>query len=84
MGWLPISLPTLVGGNLVDEHLSSCNVEGEKCSSGCCIYLVLRSLTQAMEEVLDDQPLFDAVVWACCDVFLETFRASRMVYSWSC
>jgi hypothetical protein len=72
-GRLPISHPTLVGGNLVDERLSSCNIKGEKCSSCYCIYVVLRSLTQAMEEVLNDQPLFHAVVWACCDVSLEMF-----------
>jgi len=35
--------------------------------------MILRSLVQAMEEVLKDKPFFHAVVWACCNVFLETF-----------
>ena len=73
MGRLPISLPTLVGSNLVDERSSSYNIEGEECSSRCCAHVILRSLVQAMEEVLNDKPLFHAVVWACCNVFLETF-----------
>jgi hypothetical protein len=30
-----------------------------------------------MEEAWDDHPLFHAVVWACCDVFLETFLSFR-------
>jgi hypothetical protein len=30
-----------------------------------------------MEEVLDDQPLFHAVVWACCDIFLESIPSFR-------
>jgi hypothetical protein len=35
--------------------------------------VVLCSLGQAMEEVLDDEPLSHVVVWPCCNVFLETF-----------
>ena len=69
MGRLPISLPTLVGSNLVDERSSSCNIEGEECSSHCCVHVILRSLVQAMEEVLNGKPFFHAVVWACCNVF---------------
>jgi hypothetical protein len=72
-GWLPISLPTLVGGNLVNERLSSCNIESEECTSCCCVYVVLRPLAQATEEVLNDQPFFHSVVWACCNVILEMF-----------
>jgi hypothetical protein len=30
-----------------------------------------------MEEVLDGQPLFHGMVWACCDVFVETFPGYR-------
>ena len=33
--------------------------------------MVLGLLIQAMEEVLNDQPLFYAVVWACLYVLLE-------------
>jgi hypothetical protein len=37
--------------------------------------VVLGLLIQAMEEVLNDQPLFYAVVWACLNVLLEMFPA---------
>jgi hypothetical protein len=30
-----------------------------------------------MEEVLNDQPLFHVMVWACCNVLLETFPGFR-------
>src|SRR6185503_615962 len=82
MGRLPICLPTLVGNNLVDEHFSSCNIEGEECSSCCCVHVILRSLVQAMEEVLNDKPFFHAVVWACCCVLQKTFPGFHS--SWSC
>ena len=77
LSWLPISLPTLVGSNLVDERSSSCNIEGEKCSSRYCVHVILRSLIQAIEEVLNDKTFFHAVVWACCNVFLKTFPGFR-------
>ena len=77
MGRLPISIPTLVGSNLVDEHFSSCNIEREECSSRCCVHVILRSLVQAMEEVLNDKSFFHAMVWACCNVFLKTFSGFR-------
>jgi len=77
MGRLPICLPTLVGNNLVDEHSSSCNIEGEECSSRYCVHVILRSLVQAIEEVLNDKLFFHAVVWACCNVFLKTFPGFR-------
>jgi len=37
----------------------------------------LQSLIQAMEEILNDKPFFDAVVWACCNIFLKTFPGIR-------
>ena len=46
--------------------------EREKGTTCCCIYVVLDLMIQAMEEVLDDQPLFYAVVWTCFYVLLET------------
>ena len=42
-----------------------------------CVNVVLGLLIQAMEEVLNDQPLFYAVVWACLNVLLETFPDFR-------
>ena len=30
-----------------------------------------------MEELLNDKPFFRAVVWACCNVFLETILGFR-------
>jgi hypothetical protein len=73
MGQLPIPLLTLVGGNLVDKQLSSCNIEREECSSRCHIHMILRSLAQAMEEVLNDKPFFHVMVLACCNIFVEKF-----------
>src|SRR6185503_2743826 len=77
MSRLPICLPTLDGSNLVDEHSSSCNIQGEECSSRCYVHVILRSLVQAMEEVLNDKPFSHAVVWTCCNVFLKTFPGFR-------
>ena len=39
--------------------------------------MLLGSVVEAMEEVLDDQPLFHAVVGAGCNVFLESFLRLR-------
>ena len=39
--------------------------------------MVLGLLIQAMEEVLNDQPLFYAMVWACLYVLLETLPDFR-------
>ena len=69
-GWLLVTSPTLVGGYLVDQRLRSRNIEKEKETTRCCIYVVLGLLIQAMEKVLDDQPFLHAVVWACLYVFL--------------
>ena len=35
-----------------------------------------------MEEVLNDQPLFYVVVWACLNVLLETFPDFRDALIW--
>ena len=35
--------------------------------------MVLGLLIQAVEEVMNNQPLFYAVVWACLNVLLEMF-----------
>ena len=43
----------------------------------CCVHVILQSLVKAMEEVLNDKPFFHTVVWACCNVFLETFPGFR-------
>ena len=39
--------------------------------------MVLSLLIQAVEEVLNDQSLFYAVVWACLNVLLEMFPDFR-------
>ena len=72
-GWLPFSFPTLVGSYLVNQRLCSRNVERKEGTTRCCVNVVLSLLIQAMEEVLNDQPLFYAMVWACLNVLLETF-----------
>ena len=64
-GWLPFSFPTLVGSYLVDQRLCSLNIERNEGTTHCCVNVVLGLLIQAMEEVLNDQPLFYAIVWAC-------------------
>ena len=70
-GWLPFSFPTLVGSYLVNQRLCSRNVERKEGTTRCCVNVVLSLLIQAMEEVLNNQPLFYAVVWACLYVLLE-------------
>ena len=71
-GWLPFSFPTLVGSYLVNQRLCSRNIERKEGTTRSCVNVVLGLLIQAMEEVLNDQPLFYAVVWACLYVLLET------------
>ena len=70
-GWLPFSFPTWVGSYLVNQCLCSRNVKRKEGTTRSCINVVLGLLIQAMEEVLNDQPLFYAVVWACLYVLLE-------------
>ena len=72
-GWLLFTSPTLIGGYLVYQRLRSHNIEREKGTTRCYIYVVLGLLIQAMEEVLNNQPFFYVVVWACLNVHLETF-----------
>ena len=72
-GWLPFSFPTLVGSYLVNQHLCSRNIERKEGTTRCCVNVVLGLLIQAIEEVLNDQPLFYAVVWARLNVLLEMF-----------
>ena len=76
-GWLPFSFPTFVGCYLVDQRLCSRNVERKEGTTRCCVNVVLSLLIQAMEEVLNNQPLFYVVVWACLYVLLETFPDFR-------
>ena len=80
--WLPFSFLTLVGSYLVNQHLSSCNIERKEGTTRCCVNVVLGLLIQAMEEVLNDQPLFYAVMWACLNVLLETFPDFRDALIW--
>ena len=77
MGWLPFSFLTLVGSYLVNQCLRSHNIEREERTTHRCVNVVLGLLIQAMEEVLNDQPLFYAMVWACLNVLLETFPDFR-------
>ena len=70
-GWLLVTSPTLVGSYLVDQRLCSRNIEREKGTIRCCIYVVLGLLIQAMEEVLNNQLFFHAVVWAWLYVLLQ-------------
>jgi len=72
-GWLPFSFPTLVGSYLFNQHLCSRNVERKEGTTRCCVNVVLSLLIQAMEEVLNDQSLFYAVVLACLNILLEIF-----------
>ena len=72
-GRLLVTSPNLVGGYLVNQHLRSRNIEREKGTTRCCIYMVLGLLIQAVEEVLNNQPFLHAMVWACLYVLLHTF-----------
>ena len=76
-GWLPFSFPTLVRSYLVNQCLCSRNIERKEGTTRYCVDVVLGLLIQAMEELLNDQPLFYAVVWACLNVLLETFPDFR-------
>ena len=76
-GWLPFTFPTLVGSYLVNQHLCSRNVKRKEGTTRCYVNVVLGLLIQAVEEFLNDQPLFYAVVWACLNVLLETFPDFR-------
>ena len=71
-GRLLVTSPTLIKGYLVNQYLCSRNIEREKGTIRCCIYVVLGLLIQAMEEVLNNQLFFHAVVCACLNVFLWT------------
>ena len=84
MGWLPFSFPTLVGSYLVNQRLCSRDVEREERTTCSCVNVVLGLLIQAMEEVLNNQPLFYAVVWAGLNVLLEMFPTSEMLSSGNC
>jgi len=77
LGWLAFSFPTLVGSYLVNQRLCSRNIESKKGTTRSCVNVVLGLLIQAMEEVLNDQPLFYTVMWACLYVFLETLPDFR-------
>ena len=68
MGWLLFFFPTLVG-----SYLCSRDDERKEGTTCCCVDVVLSLLIQAMEEVLNNQPFFYAVVWAWLNVLLETF-----------
>ena len=72
-GWLLITSPTLVGGYLVYQCLRCRNIEREKGTTRCCIYVVLGLLIQAVEEILNDHPFLHAVVWVGLYVLLQTF-----------
>ena len=76
-GWLPFTFPTLVGSYLVNQRLCSHNVDRKEGTTRCYINVVLSLLIQTMEEVLNDQPLFYAVMWACLYVLLETLPDFR-------
>ena len=73
VGWLPFTFPTLVGSYLVNQRFCSRNIERKERTTRCCVNVVLGLLIQSMEEVLNNQPLFYAVVWAGLNVLLETF-----------
>ena len=75
--WLSFSFPTLVGSYLVNQRLCSRNIERKEGTTRCYVNVVLGLLIQAVEEFLNDQPLFYAVVWACLNVLLETFPDFR-------
>ena len=77
MGWLPFSFLTLVGSYLVNQRLCSRNVERKEGTTCSYVNVVLGLLIQAMEEVLNDQLFFYAVVWAFLNVFLETLPDFR-------
>ena len=72
VGWLPFTFPTLVGSYLVNQCLCSRNVEREEGTTHYCVDVVLSLLSQAMEEVPNNQPFLHAVVWASLNVILET------------
>ena len=77
MGWLPFSFPTLVGSYLVNQRLCSRNIERKEGTTRSCVNVVLGLLIQAMEDVLNDQTFFNAVMWACLYVLLETLLDFR-------
>ena len=70
-GWLLVTSPTLIGGYLVNKCLCSRNIKREERTTRCYIYVVLGLLIQAMEEVLNNQLFFHAVVWAWLYVLLQ-------------
>jgi hypothetical protein len=76
-GWLPFSFPALVGRYLVNQRLCSRNIKRKEGTTRCCVNVVLGLLIQAMEEVLNDQPLFYAVMRAFLNVLLEMFLDFR-------
>ena len=82
MGWLPFYFPTLVGSYLVNQCLCSRNIERKEETTRCCVNVVLGLLIQAMKEVLNDLPLFYAVVWAFLNVLRETFPNFRDALIW--
>ena len=71
-----------IPANIFNQRLCSCNVERKEGTTRCCIDVVLGLLIQAMEEVLNNQPLFYAVVWACLNVLLETFPDFQDALIW--
>ena len=77
LGLRPLLSPSLVTGHLLDESLGSSNTLGEKGASSRRIQMFLSGPVKAMKEVLDDQPLFHAVVRAGGDVLLESFPRLR-------
>ena len=47
-----------------------------------CVNVVLGWHVQAMDETLNEQPFFHAVVGACCNVFLESLPSFRNGFIW--
>ena len=72
----------MVGNYLVNQRLCSHDVERKERTTRYSVNVVLGLLIQAMEEVLNDQSFFYAVVWACLYVLLETLPDFRDGLIW--
>ena len=55
----------------------SCDIEREKRTTRYYINVILSWHVQAMEETLNNQPFFQAVVWACCNMLLKSLPCFR-------
>jgi hypothetical protein len=66
-------IPALVRGHILNQFMTFLNTESEERTSSSRIYMLLGCANQPMIEVLDDEPLLYAMIWACRDIILQAF-----------